>query len=79
MGRTSNVVSVVDGVRVFETKVYDAMGNRRETYYSVCGERYETIQDATSAAGKPQKRSFQKAENHILREDPLRRPEDKYR
>ena len=50
MGRTSRIVTVIEGVEAIEVTTNDREGNPTETRYQVRGEKYETLRQAMEAA-----------------------------
>ena len=52
MGRTSRIVTIVNGVEVIEVTTHDPEGEPIKTSYQVRGEKYQTLTDARRAAQK---------------------------
>lgn len=50
MGQTSRIVTVIEGMAVMEVTIYDPDGDPIETYYTVRGEKFETLKAAMEAA-----------------------------
>jgi hypothetical protein len=52
MGRTSRIVTIVNGVEVIEVTTHDPEGEPVETSYQVRSEKYPTLTEARRAAQK---------------------------
>jgi hypothetical protein len=52
MGLTSRIVTVIEGLTVMEVTIHDPDGDPIETYYTVRGEKYETLKEAMEATRK---------------------------
>lgn len=48
--QTSRIVTIIEEVQVVEVTVRDQDGDPVETYYTVRGERFETLKTAMEAA-----------------------------
>ena len=50
MGKTSRLITIIEGVHVMEVTTHDSQGDPIETYYLVLGEKHESLKLAMKAA-----------------------------